>query len=1244
MTGRKEQLLFVEKKKGFRDEADRLLWDLKAFLKIEKLKTVRIINLYKLIDVPYHALRGIFDSPQTDTVTLNTLPISESERMIGIRYVKGQYDSRAYWAKECVQILTGREPIPCEVETARIILVNKDIGETDFLKIKGYLINPVECEAFDLNDLYRASEDTDRDAPDTREIENFLHYDADAIKRFLEENRLAMSPEDLKICQRYFREEARRNPTETEIKIIDTYWSDHCRHKTFNTGLSPVRIQDEESNAVIQKAFEHYLKVKAELNPGVNICLMDLATIGAKELKTRGLLKDLEVSEENNACSIVIDVETEQGGGKTTQEWLLMFKNETHNHPTEIEPYGGAATCLGGAIRDPLSGRSYVYHAMRLSGSGDPNLEISRTLEGKLPSKKIAIESAKGFSSYGNQIGIATGIVEECYDEGFVAKRMEVGAVIGAAPKDNVVRQRPKENDNILLIGGRTGRDGIGGATGSSKTHNRFSVEKARAEVQKGNPVEERKLQRFFRNPEATRLMKKCNDFGAGGVSVAIGELAEGLEIHLDRIPKKYAGLDATELAISESQERMAVVVAPENTQRLIDLCCEENLEATVVARVSGDGRIVMKYRGRAVADIDRRFLDSNGFLPRQEVYVPAPDTRHTPFERLKEADFTQLWRDLSQDLNATIKKGLQEIFDTTIGARTVLMPLGGEYQLTPIQSMVAKVPVENGRTSTVSMMSYGYCPEIAKWSPFHGGFYALVDSVGKIVATGGDHRRIRLSLQEYFQKMTEDPAVWGKPFAALLGAYSVQHQLGIPAIGGKDSMSGSFHDLHVPPTLISFAVATEAIDHITSPDFKTPGSTVFLLRTPYLADFTIDLKVYEKNLAFIEKNIREKRIRSCYALGYRGIAEAVMKMCAGNALGFAFEEDCETNTLFQPMFGSFLFEMREEGAEHALRNHCTRIGMTTSTAMIQHKATVLDLEEILKTNLERLQNIYPTEIDFRSYCSIKSEEQKNKDTKTVNIVLKNHPTVFIPVFPGTNCEWDMEKAFQRAGAKTDIHVFNNLTPKRLNASMRDLSEKIDRCQILALSGGFSAGDEPEGSAKYISILLQNERVQNAIYGLLNKREGLIIGICNGFQALIKTGLLPYGTFVDIDRNPFILTHNQNGRHISKFVEIEVKTNDSPWLSQYEKGEIIKEPISHGEGRLVGDPEGLERLIRNHQIATQYKENPNGSLHAIEGLVSENGRILGKMAHSERVYEDLYKNIPNIRESRIFKAGVAYFR
>jgi phosphoribosylformylglycinamidine synthase len=1244
MTAIKEKFFFVEKKPEFHDEANRLLYDLKTFLKIEKLKKLRVINIYKLRDNPSSNLRGIFDTPQTDMVYTGDFPLEEDEYCIGIRYLKGQYDSRAHWANECMQILIDSSQTSYEVETAKIIVVNRDIGDADLNRIKKYLINAVECEEFEIREFYKENDtsEIDSDTAYLSEIKDFIHFDETALLRFMEENRLAMSIEDLKKCQSYFRGEENRNPSFTEIKVIDTYWSDHCRHKTFRTRLSKIDIQENPYTETVKQSLEHYLKVKTEIDPQDEVTLMDVATIAAKELKNKGLLDDLEVSDENNACSIVIEVDVNEGDSTKTQEWLLMFKNETHNHPTEIEPYGGAATCLGGAIRDPLSGRSYVYQAMRISGGGDPNRDIADTMEGKLPSKKIAVDSAKGFSSYGNQIGITTGIVEEFYDEGFIAKRMEVGAVIGAVQKSSVLRQNPQKGDDVLLIGGRTGRDGIGGATGSSKTHNTLSVEKAQAEVQKGNPVEERKLQRLFRNREATLLMKKCNDFGAGGVSVAVGELAEGLAIYLDRIPKKYTGLNAMELAISESQERMAVVVAPENTQKLIDFCEEENLEATVIAKVTDNHRIVMEYANQKVVDIKREFLDSNGYLPSQEACLSSPNPAHSPFYTSFEKDFEQGWRNICRDMNATIKKGLQDIFDTTIGVRTVLMPLGGKYQLTPIQSMVAKIPVENLETSTVSMMSFGYCPEISKWSAFHGGFYALIDSIGKTVASGGNYRKIRFSLQEYFQKMTDDPIVWGKPLGALLGAYYVQYRLGIPAVGGKDSMSGSFNEYNVPPTLIAFAVSTGKINTVISPEFKKPGSTVFLLRTPYLADFTLDLEAFRANADFVEHNIKDKTILSCYAIGFKGISEALIKMCAGNALGITLEESFEPESLFQPMIGSFLFEVDSEDADFYFHNHCTKVGKTNTASAIDYKTHRVSMKELLKDNIEKLQRIYPTDFSFERYRYEKSETVNKPETKKVNFILKHKPIVFLPVFPGTNCEYDMGIAFQKAGAQTESFVLKNLNIEQLDESMKIIAERITCCNILALSGGFSAGDEPDGSAKYISILLQNERIKDAIYQLIEKK-GLIIGICNGFQALIKTGLLPYGKYVEIDTNPFILTNNKNGRHISTFVEIEITSNHSPWLSLYKAGERIKEPISHGEGRLCCDQNSLQHLIRNNQISTRYIHNPNGSVFSIEGLISQDGRILGKMAHSERIDVDLYKNIPDIRESLLFKSGVAYF-
>ena len=1252
--------IFVEKKPGFDVEARSLYRDLKDNLGIGSLKKVRIINRYDIegiSDAEYREGREvIFAEPTVDEVVNEVMDFSPEDRILAIEYLPGQYDQRADSAAQCIQILAHRERP--EVRVAKLIVFTGDISEIEYQKIKNYCINPLESHDASLEKPQSLALEV-LSPNDVPEIDGFINMAESDLETLRKELGLAMSLEDLSFCQQYYRETESRNPTLTEIRVLDTYWSDHCRHTTFLTKIQSVEIKDGPYAEAIRTAYHSYLESRKYLydNDSREITLMDLATIAMKEFRKRGLLDDLEESDEINACSITV---TAMVNG-APEEWLVMFKNETHNHPTEIEPFGGAATCLGGAIRDPLSGRSYVYHAMRVTGSADPRARIDDTLPGKLPQRKITTGSAAGFSSYGNQIGLATGQVAEVYDPGFVAKRMEIGAVIGAAPRKNVVREKEQPGDIIILLGGRTGRDGCGGATGSSKEHTEESLQTCGSEVQKGNPPTERKIQRLFRNPEISRLIKKCNDFGAGGVSVAIGELAPGLEINLDAVPKKYEGLDGTELAISESQERMAVLVAPEHVEAFCKAATAENLETTIVAKVTTKPRLKMFWRDQSIVDISREFLDTNGVQQTATVTVNSQGETENPLAvvtaevQAKLPDLKEAWLTNLGLLNTCSQKGLNERFDSTIGAGTVLMPFGGRHQLTPVEAMVSKLPVLEGDTTTGTAMAYGYNPAIGKWSPFHGGFYAVLESVAKIVAAGGDYRKIRLTLQEYFEKLGQNPEKWGKPFAALLGAYYAQLKMGIPAIGGKDSMSGTFKDISVPPTLVSFAVDTVEVTKTISPEFKEVGSSVVWLRLTRDHYQLPDFGQLDRNYRTVYELINQGRILAAHSVRDGGLAAAVTKMSFGNMIGIKFNAKMVPGQFFTPEYGSLVLEFPagQDPAQLLKDLDYQILGVTQSGPELVIGRTVINLSEALKKWEEPLEKIFPTKVETlpetpQSYHYACKQSLKPK----VSFV---KPRIFMPVFPGTNCEYDTRKAFEQAGGIVETLVFRNLTASDIQLSLGEMVKLINNSQIIMIPGGFSAGDEPDGSGKFIATAFRNPRVKEAVTKLLQERDGLILGICNGFQALIKLGLVPYGEIREITTDSPTLTYNNIGRHVSCLVRIRVASNLSPWLSKVEVGDVHTIPVSHGEGRFVAGREVIAELARKGQIATQYVDlagkptydiryNPNGSLEAIEGITSPDGRVLGKMGHSERIGSNLYKNVPGEKDQRIFEAGVEYFR
>jgi len=1252
--------VFVEKKKGFDIEAQALYRDLKDNLGISGLKSVRIINRYDVEGISEEEYMGsrntIFSELPVDMVFDEQLSINSDSRVIAIEYLPGQYDQRADSASQCIQILTRGERPECRA--AKLILLEGDISDEEYNRIKEYTINPVECQEAKLEKP--STLDVEITVPgDVKVLDGFIDMPTEGLEGFLKDMGLAMSLEDLEFCRKYFKDTEKRDPTVTEIRMIDTYWSDHCRHTTFLTNIKDVQIEDGPYTDVIKQAYESYLESRKSVYPDRDreVCLMDLATIAMKELRKRGKLNDLDASDEINACSIVVNVDV---NGRN-EEWLVMFKNETHNHPTEIEPFGGAATCLGGAIRDPLSGRAYVYQAMRVTGSGDPRVKVEDTIPGKLPQRKITTVAAAGYSSYGNQIGLATGQVAEIYDEGYVAKRMEIGAVIGAAPRKNVVREMPQPGDVVILLGGRTGRDGCGGATGSSKAHTEESLMTCGAEVQKGNPPTERKIQRLFRNPEVSRMIKKCNDFGAGGVSVAIGELADGLEINLDAVPKKYEGLDGTELAISESQERMAVVVAQEDVQVFIAAAGEENLEATPVAVVTKEQRLRMSWRGSIIVDISRDFLNTNGVTQNACVRVKAPDAKAAYFkipeinaERNK-SDIRGKWLDNLGRLNVCSQKGLVERFDSTIGAGTVIMPFGGKYQLSPAEGMAAKIPVLEGDTSTGTVMTFGYNPLIAKWSTFHSAVYSIVEAVSKVVALGGDYKNIRLTLQEYFERLGKNPERWGKPFSALLGAYYAQMKLGIPAIGGKDSMSGTFKDMDVPPTLVAFAVDVVNVNDVISTEFKESGSKVVLVPLERDENELPDFVQLDNNYSRIHELIRNKKVLAACTVKAGGVAEAVSKMCFGNKIGFIFEGNVETQSLFSPDYGSLVLEIPGDKDINMLMDglNYKLIGFTQTEEEICVNGISISLDEAIGKWEEPLEKIFPTRAEKIKEAP-KQYLYKSNGGKAHSNIRVAKPRIFMPVFPGTNCEYDTARAFERAGGAVDVFIIRNLSSEAIEQSIELMVRKIDNSQIVMLPGGFSGGDEPDGSGKFIATAFRNSYVKDAVMRLLKQRDGLMLGICNGFQALVKLGLVPYGEIRDMNENSPTLTFNTIGRHVSCMVRTKVVSNLSPWLTNVKPEDIHTIAVSHGEGRFVAGKEDLESMARSGQIATQYVDikgnathdmsfNPNGSVDAIEGITSPDGRVFGKMGHSERIGSNVAKNVPGEKDQRIFEAGVKYF-
>jgi phosphoribosylformylglycinamidine synthase len=1251
--------IYVEKKKEYAVEAAGLLADLVGTLGMTQLTGLRIVNRYDiagLSDEDYEAAkRVVLSEPPVDTVHDETLEISEGVKSFAIELLPGQYDQREDFAAQCVQLISqGKRPA---VAAAKVILLEGNLTDADVEKIKKYTINPVEAQ--EASTQKPDSLEMSWEAPKpVAIIKGFTQFSKEELHQFLTEQELAMSEADLAFIQEYFQKEG-RNPSITEIKVLDTYWSDHCRHTTFETNLEKINIEESVYTEPIQQALERYLKDR-EFVYGKDterpVTLMDMACLATKKMKKEGHLPDLDASEEINACSIVVPI-TVDGN---EEEWLVMFKNETHNHPTEIEPFGGAATCLGGAIRDPLSGRSYVYQAMRVTGSGDPRTPYDKTLVGKLPQRKITQGAAAGYSSYGNQIGLATGLVEEYYHNRFVAKRMEVGAVIGAAPRDAVVRERPSDGDLVVLLGGRTGRDGMGGATGASKEHTTKSLSECGAEVQKGNPPNERKIQRLFRNPEVTRLIKRCNDFGAGGVSVAIGELAPGLVINLDKVPKKYEGLDGTELAISESQERMAVVIAAKDLKAFMDAADEENLEATVVAEVSKDPRLVMYWRGEKIVDLSRAFLDTNGISQKADVEVEAI-TAPSPFNEIPEqvqglSSIKDRWLRNLDRLNVCSQEGLGERFDGTIGRGTVIMPFGGKRQLTQSEGMAARIPVLGGKTTAASVMAAGYNPNVACWSPYHGGMYAVVESVCRAAALGADPSKLRLSMQEYFPKL-HDSKHWGQPLSALLGAYEACCELGLPAIGGKDSMSGTFMDLEVPPSLISFAVGVMDGRDTISNEFKKAGHTVVFLPASCDEHEVIDYDALKKLLASLHKGILSKRVITAGVVKEGGVAAAISAMCLGNELGFSFvkpflHEEC----LFTLQPAGFLVEL-EDGAdaeEVFAGTDLLVLGTLTDEGKVVVNDTEISLAEIEAAYTKTLDKIFPMKAPRKEKKDVRMPAYTNDLPLTAPYNVAK-PTVFIPVFPGINCEYDTAAAFEAAGAKTDIFVIRNLTPDAIKESVEEMAKRMKQAQIMALPGGFSAGDEPDGSGKFMATMFRNPTLTEAVEDLLTNRDGLILGICNGFQALIKLGLVPYGHIVPLKDDSPTLTFNTIGRHISRMVDTKVVSNKSPWLSLCEPGDIHTIAVSHGEGRFVATEEEIKHLVANGQIGTQYVDlagnptmespyNPNGSFYAVESVTSPDGRVLGKMGHSERYTDGLMKNIPGNKFQPIFLSGVQYFK
>ena len=1264
----KVRRIYVEKKEPFAVKAKELHEDLKSYLGMEGVEKVRELIRYDVENISDEtfekACHSVFAEPPVDDLYREELPLQEGDRVFGVEFLPGQFDQRADSAVQCVRFLKeDEEPI---IRTAVIYVISGKITDDEFAKIRAYCINPVDSRETDMEKPATLIQEFAEPA-DVKIFDGFSSMEENALRDLYDSLGLAMTFKDFKHIQNYFANEEHRDPSMTEIRVLDTYWSDHCRHTTFSTELTDVEFGEGYYRAPIETTYQSYLDTREEIFAGRKdkfVCLMDLALMAMRKLKKDGKLEDMEQSDEINACSVIVPVEMDYDGEKVTEEWLVFFKNETHNHPTEIEPFGGAATCLGGAIRDPLSGRGYVYQAMRVTGAADPTVPVSETLHGKLSQKKLVRGAAAGYSSYGNQIGLATGYVKEIYHPDYVAKRMEIGAVMGAAPRKNVIRENSDPGDIIILLGGRTGRDGCGGATGSSKVHTDTSIETCGAEVQKGNAPTERKIQRLFRREEVSRLIKKCNDFGAGGVSVAIGELADGLVVDLDKVPKKYAGLDGTELAISESQERMAVVVDPKDVETFLGYAAEENLEAVPVAEVTKEPRLILNWRGKDIVNLSRAFLDTNGAHQETKVSVDIPSEEDNYFDRIavgkveekvKNEDVKGAWLALMGDLNVCSQKGLVEMFDSSIGAGSVLMPYGGKYQLTETQAMVAKLPVLRGKTDIVTMMSYGFDPYLSSWSPYHGAVYAVTESMARIVANGGDYKKIRFTFQEYFRRMTSDPERWSQPFAALLGAYDAQIGYGLPSIGGKDSMSGTFNDIDVPPTLVSFAVDVAKDSDVITPELKTAGNS--------LVQFSIekddyDIPVYEKVMELydsISGLMKKGIIVSAYALDSNGLAAALSKMAFGNGLGVAVDKEVPLRALFENGLGDIVAEIAADKLEAlaAADVDYMTVGKVTEEAAFTYKDAEISLEEALAAWKKPLEKVFPTKavkdttpIETRLYHKEQIYVCKNKVAK---------PTVFIPVFPGTNCEYDSTKAFERAGANVVTKVFKNLSAEDIRESVDAFEKAISQAQIIMFPGGFSAGDEPDGSAKFFATAFQNAKIKEAVTKLLQERDGLALGICNGFQALIKLGLVPFGEITGQTAESPTLTFNTINRHISKMVYTKVVSDKSPWLREAKLGQTYCSPASHGEGRFVANREWLDKLFANGQVATQYVDidgnvsmdeewNVNGSYCSIEGITSPDGRCFGKMAHAERRDASVAINIYGEQDLKIFESGVAYFK
>ncbi|MDD6178485.1 MAG: phosphoribosylformylglycinamidine synthase [Clostridium sp.] len=1264
----KVRRIYVEKKEPFAVKAKELHEDLKSYLGMEGVEKVRELIRYDVENISDEtfekACHSVFAEPPVDDLYREELPLQEGDRVFGVEFLPGQFDQRADSAVQCVRFLKeDEEPI---IRTAVIYVISGKITDDEFAKIRAYCINPVDSRETDMEKPATLIQEFAEPA-DVKIFDGFSSMEENALRNLYDSLGLAMTFKDFKHIQNYFANEEHRDPSMTEIRVLDTYWSDHCRHTTFSTELTDVEFGEGYYRAPIETTYQSYLDAREEIFAGRKdkfVCLMDLALMAMRKLKKDGKLEDMEQSDEINACSVIVPVEMDYDGEKVTEEWLVFFKNETHNHPTEIEPFGGAATCLGGAIRDPLSGRGYVYQAMRVTGAADPTVPVSETLHGKLSQKKLVRGAAAGYSSYGNQIGLATGYVKEIYHPDYVAKRMEIGAVMGAAPRKNVIRENSDPGDIIILLGGRTGRDGCGGATGSSKVHTDTSIETCGAEVQKGNAPTERKIQRLFRREEVSRLIKKCNDFGAGGVSVAIGELADGRVVDLDKVPKKYAGLDGTELAISESQERMAVVVDPKDVETFLGYAAEENLEAVPVAEVTKEPRLILNWRGKDIVNLSRAFLDTNGAHQETKVSVDIPSEEDNYFDRIavdkveekvKNEDVKGAWLALMGDLNVCSQKGLVEMFDSSIGAGSVLMPYGGKYQLTETQVMVAKLPVLRGKTDTVTMMSYGFDPYLSSWSPYHGAVYAVTESMARIVANGGDYKKIRFTFQEYFRRMTSDPERWSQPFAALLGAYDAQIGYGLPSIGGKDSMSGTFNDIDVPPTLVSFAVDVAKDSDVITPELKTAGNS--------LVQFSIekddyDIPVYEKVMELydsISGLMKKGIIVSAYALDSNGLAAALSKMAFGNGLGVAVDKEVPLRALFENGLGDIVAEIAADKLEAlaAADVDYMTVGKVTEEAAFTYKDTEISLEEALAAWKKPLEKVFPTKavkdttpIETRLYHKEQIYVCKNKVAK---------PTVFIPVFPGTNCEYDSSRAFERAGANVVTKVFKNLSAEDIRESVDAFEKAISQAQIIMFPGGFSAGDEPDGSAKFFATAFQNAKIKEAVTKLLQERDGLALGICNGFQALIKLGLVPFGEITGQTAESPTLTFNTINRHISKMVYTKVVSDKSPWLREAKLGQTYCSPASHGEGRFVANREWLDKLFANGQVATQYVDidgnismdeewNVNGSYCSIEGITSPDGRCFGKMAHAERRDTSVAINIYGEQDLKIFESGVAYFK